>query len=211
LAKEASADKIAPFLGRRCSVAFVARFMSLHQEMFDYLCHPGSYLHARLETELIPKLQDNNLFPVERRRELIESVKESIVEANDADFLTIARVRAVFSASEQQELLDAIRSRLLPQIEEEVRRRGSGYDGEESPDEYFSALQETLDAYREAFEDDPSFQLIQKALERLEYEKDAADDYYRQYGKREPEFDREEFSENTVEAGERSIFDDVDQ
>jgi hypothetical protein len=109
LKAEATPYAVCAFLGARCCAEFIAQYLKLAPEAYRFICEPGSYLHATLETELIKTMQKNGLIPKEWRQVLIREVERLAVETPDADFLTIDRVRRVFTKKEIDRFLEVIR------------------------------------------------------------------------------------------------------
>ena len=209
LNRELKIDYICRFLGTRCSRSFLHFYFKACPEVLDYLSAPHSYLHATLQTELLPKLQQYGLLPREQRQKLIERVTELAVTTPDADFLTIERVKGVFTPEEIQSFITAIKQDVIPNLKDIVRDWEDNYDSDQGPDEYFAPLSEALDAYLSAFADDEDVvRTISVNQDRMQgcladlrdarhmWEPDPRDDYTR--------------SPKVPSDSGRSIFDDVD-
>jgi hypothetical protein len=76
--------------------------------VLDHICAPASWLHATLDTDLLPRLQEYGLLPPERRQQLIERVTDLAVTTPDADFFTVERVKQVFTPEEIHSFTAAI-------------------------------------------------------------------------------------------------------
>jgi hypothetical protein len=140
---------------------------------------------------------------------LIERVTELAVTTPDADFLTIERVKGVFTPEEIQSFITAIKQDVIPNLKDIVRDWEDNYDSDQGPDEYFAPLSEALDAYLSAFADDEDVvRTISVNQDRMQgcladlrdarhmWEPDPRDDYTR--------------SPKVPSDSGRSIFDDVD-
>jgi hypothetical protein len=170
LNRELQVDQICTFLGSRCSLSFLKFYFENCPQVLDYVCSPGSYLHATLQTELIPKLQKHELLPQTHRRKLVDAVTELVATTPDADFLTIERVGRVFSTVERQQFLSTVRTKVIPNLSDIISDWRFNYDRErEEPEEYFEMLQGALHAYKQEFsEDDQVITRIEAGLERIQ-------------------------------------------
>jgi hypothetical protein len=166
---ELQIDRICDFLGSRCSLSFLKFYFKNCPNVLEYVCSPGSYLHATLHTELIPKLQKHRLLPSTHRRKLIDTVMDLVVATPDADFLTVERVGRVFTVAEKEQFLSAIRMKVIPNLGDIISDWKFNYNRErEEPEEYFEMLQGALRAYQETFsKENQTVALIATGLERI--------------------------------------------
>jgi hypothetical protein len=117
----------------------------------------------------------------------------------------------MFTDNEVVHLLVEVKEKLLKNIENEIIGWTDSYEPPEDPEEYFEPLVSCLQALQEELGDDPevgdvfdiAFDSIGIAIDdlRSDYSEDEERDYESLSGRGRTE----------VAAGERSIFDDVDQ
>ena len=211
LNRELKIDAICRFLGARCCRSFLEYYFKACPKVLDHVCTPHSYLHATLQTDLLPKLQQYGLLQPEQRRKLIESVTKLAVDTPDADFLTVERVKQVFSSDEIGALIAGVKKDLLPNLREivSVWNDNYSYNKEQDPDDYFASLSEALDAYMAEFSDDEDAVAAIEEAQALvqEYISDLREENPR----REPDWADDDLGPPRSTANpSRSIFDDVD-
>lgn len=204
-------DAICHFLGARCCRSFLEYYILMRPDILDYVCSPHSYLHATLQTELLPKLQHYGLLKPEQRQKLIESVTKLAVDTPDADFLTVERVKQVFSSDEIGALIASVKKDLFPNLREivSVWNDNYSYNKEQDPDDYFASLSEALNAYMVEFSDDEDAVAAIEEAQALvqEYISDLREENPR----REPDWADDDLGPPRSTANpSRSIFDDVD-
>jgi hypothetical protein len=170
LNRELKIDAICDFLASRCSLPFLRFYFENCPSVFEYICSPHSYLHATLQTGLIPKLQKHRLLPRAQRHKLIAAVMELVVTTPDADFLTVERVGNVFTRGEKREFLAAIRTKVIPKLKDIIWDWKFNYISErDDPEEHFDLLQGALRAYEKEFKHDPEAMIfIEAGLERIQ-------------------------------------------
>jgi len=93
-----------------------------------------------------------------------------VVTTPDADFLTVERVGRVFRPSERRQFLSAVRTKVIPKLDDIIWDWKFNYNSDrEEPDEYFDMLQGALRAYKEEFSDDnQAISLLDAGLERIQ-------------------------------------------
>jgi hypothetical protein len=211
LNRELKIDAICRFLGARCCRSFLEFYFKACPEVLDHVCTPHSYLHATLQTDLLPKLQQYGLLPPEQRQKLIESVTELAIETPDADFLTIERVNQVFTPEEIRSFIATIKKDLIPNLRNIVSAWNDNYtyNSDRDPDDYFARLSEALDAYLNEFADDEEVVAVIKDNQgRIQ---DCIADLREEHYRGEPDWDGDEMrSSRAAPDSDRSIFDDVD-
>jgi hypothetical protein len=149
--------------------------------------------------------------PEEYRGRFVENVRGLAVRTPDADFLSNEDIRAVFSSLEIDEILQDVKSKLLPNLDREIDNWLFNYDRSDDPESYFDLLIDALKTFSKEFNEDENIQVgINKALERIDRE------IKRLQEEREEDTERyEELSSAPSSSQEddksRSIFDDVDE
>lgn len=201
-----SRDFVNRFLASRCDRDFLSGFIARNPSYVSAL-RVGSYLSVVSDVEVIVRLHQLGLLPEAERLRYVAAIRVSAVETPDSDFLR-ERFRPLFAATEFDEILDDISSRLLPNLDKCIADWRSNYDGD--PDGYFNLLREALTDYQEAFSKDiESVALIRAGLAKI----DKVIEELRLELPEEPEDDRDYFSASQrggLPDELRSIFDDVD-
>jgi hypothetical protein len=157
----------------------------------------------------LARLETYGLLPTEKRQHLVATVAELAVTTPDADFLTIDRVRRVFTTQELQLFVSAIRKDVIPTLRDIVWDWRSNYDRSQPPEDYFDLLSDALRAYLKEFADDAAVvTAIKENQERIsDYIAELEEDYPR---REHPAWDQQVSSPDLSLVADRSIFDDVD-
>jgi hypothetical protein len=129
------------------------------------------------------------------------------VSTPDAGFLN-GRHISFISDEERREILQHVRTSLLPQLDSCVESWRDNYRGGEEPSFYFSSLEEALKDYGKAFADDAEVEVqiadalgkIEEAVEELSAPDPDHD--YSAYGRQQS---------GALMTDGSAIFDDVDQ
>ncbi len=208
LNREPHVERICRFLGSRCGRSFLEFYFATCPSVLDYVCKPGSWLHATLQTELLPKLQEFGLLPGEMRQTLIYTVRNLAVTTPDADFLTVERVKQVFTPEEIRLFTEALREELIPHLYDTVWNWKSNYDSGDDPDEHFQSLSEALDAYVAEFADDS--ELVAAIEENQQLITDCIADLRSENPQPDYDWRDDDDSPRALPGLHRSVFDDVD-
>ena len=198
------------FLASRCSQEFLRLYLKHHPQLGERIVTPGSYLSAVAEVDLLVRLREVDLLPEEWRTQFVMHVRTLALETPDVDFLSISRIRALFTEGELSAILEAIREELLPEFSSIVSDWRYNCGSDKDPEEEFAPLKDLLEVLGGEFGgDDPAQALLKTAEEEVEemiqylqeekWHREEDDDY------------RYEQSERSSTFSERSIFDDVDQ
>ncbi len=210
LHSETTESEVCTFLGSRCGVDFINQYVSLYPDIYSHICNPGGYIHATLETELIPKLQDNGLLPFEWRKVLIEKVSDLIVEDIDVDFMVVERIRRVFTQTEIDTFVETVKDKLIPMMPDIIEYYETQYDGHDDPDDHFRKLSEFTSECEKIFNKDKKTQsLIRKAQKDI----GSTIGYLKEHQYRpgdDDNWNEEIRTSGTTTNSERSIFDDID-
>ncbi len=202
-----SKDPLNQFLANRCDRDFLFGFIARNPSFISAL-RIGSYLSAVSDIYVMVRLRLLDLLPEEERLRHVATIRVFAVETPDSDFLR-EDVRQLFTTAEFDDILNEIRTKLLPQLSVCIAGWQSNHDGEEDPDSHFDLLKSALTDYREALSADieavalidAGLEEIQEAIEELRSElpqESEDEDFFR-------DSPRGGTSDNS-----RSIFDDVD-
>jgi hypothetical protein len=197
------------FLARRCSKEFLALFLEQAPEILECVSNPGLSLSLVPEVDLAVRLYEFGLLPEENRKQFVENVSSYAIAGNDAYALEDTDVRNVFTDREFEELMEAVRTDLLPKLEEIRLNVQSGYSSG-TPDEHMQDTLELFNTLKMRFSRDAN------AIRLIEREIDFANEWIAETETPEPE---PEISPRTLGSvdpseekhGTRSIFDDIDK
>ncbi|HET6452782.1 MAG TPA: hypothetical protein VFI02_00130 [Armatimonadota bacterium] len=200
-------DRKCLFLAYRCNAEFLKTYLNEDPEILESISRPGSFLSACSDVSLLVRLHELGLLPEAVRAKFVEGVRELAVDTPDADFLS-GSIRDVFLQSEIDEILYAVRQRLLPKLREGIRDWDFSR-GKEEPRQYFEPLMDALEAYEREFKGEvdaenmihDALELIASRIAEIEQGRPDLDPERQPYSYRE---------EHYSQPGERSIFDDVD-
>ena len=196
------------FLARRCSRAFLALYIEQNPELLEEVAHPGLYLSAVPEVDLAVRLHEFNLLPEDKRRAFVESVSDYAVSGEDLYALDNIRIKSIFNDEEFEELLENVRSHLIPRLDEVRHEAQSNYNIGDSADAQMQPLLESFITLEQCFSEDVEI------LSLIDRETRMANEWIAENHTDEPS--RAPRSLGALEAraqhrNSRSIFDDIDE
>lgn len=195
------------FFARRCSKEFLALYLQHNPCLLDQVAEPGLFLDAVPEVRLAKRLHEVGLLPEEKRKKFVETVSNYALDGRDSGALNDDEIRNIFTDYEFSELLERVRTELLPRLYDVRREWESNHSSGESPDEHMQQLLELFDSLKKHFGDDEGVvEIIDCELRRTsewidENMPDEPDRSPREIGKIEAP---------TEPRSSRSIFDDID-
>lgn len=218
IARLATADTTAPwtvwqlhrFLAFRCDREFLTRYIGKYPEFVSGL-RVGSYFYAVSDVDVLVRLHEYGLLPEARRVAVSAAIRELAVETPDAGFLR-ERVRKLLTPDEFEQILEDIRTKLLPDLDSTISNWRGNYDENrnEDPENHFDELVRALKEFRdELTEHSEAVSRIESALAEI---KEVIDEL-RSDQPQEPDSDdfRGQASDQGSDESSRSVFDDVDQ
>jgi hypothetical protein len=121
-------------------------------------------------------------------------------------------MHGLFNEVEINEILDGVKTQLLPQLDDLVRDYDSNFDRRsDDPDSYYGLLIDTLQKLQERLQGDEEIAAsLTRALDRVSSDRDyALEDQPRES---EPDYDSyDSGAASTPISSSRSVFDDIDQ
>lgn len=195
------------FLAYRCDREFLEQYIARYPHFIPSL-KVGSYLYAVSDVDVITRLHEFELLPEQKRLDVVCDIRRLAVSTPDAGFLQ-KRVRDIFTEEEFTDILNHVRTALLPNLDGEIDNWRWNYNSEDDPNEYFSELTSALEDYRGVLADHPdAVAYIVAALKQIDQ---VIEDLQSELPQ-EPDYD--DFYDKTPHDGgqdtARSIFDDVD-
>jgi energy-coupling factor transporter ATP-binding protein EcfA2 len=195
------------FLANRCSKEFLELYVDQDPDILKRVSEPGLSLSVVPEVDLAVRLNEVGLLPEENRKKFIETVSNYATEGEDVYALNDAGMRSVFTDSEFDELVETVRTDLLPKLADVRRTVQSNHSSSESPDEHMQSILELFDTLKERFGEDADARRV------IERETDLANEWIAETDPPEPR--RSPRTLGAVEPAEekrgtRSIFDDID-
>ena len=195
------------FLAYRCDRAFLSRYIDCHPQFIPQL-RVGSYLYAVSDVDVIVRLQEYDLLPEEKRLSVVTSILSCAISTPDPGFLR-DEIRNLMTKNEFEHIRERVKTEVLPNLDDFIEQWRGNYSGDDDPESHFSDLSDTIEKYREEFEDDKiALKQIKQAVGELE---SAIDDLR---SEQPEEQDSDEYyggSSSHSHEEERSIFDDVDR
>lgn len=195
------------FLANRCSKEFLTLYVEQNQEIFKLISEPGLSISFSPEVDLIVCLHKFALLPEEDRRKFVETVRNYAIEGDDVFALDDADVRRIFTDSEFDDLLEAVRINLIPNLGNVRRNVENNHDPSEPPDEHMQDLLDTFNTLKKKFTDDKDVVLT------IDREIDVVNDWIAETEPPEPKISPRTLGNVNVteeKHGSRSIFDDID-
>lgn len=197
------------FLAYRCSKKFLEQYIEATPEILSRICEPGLRLDAVPEVNLVVSLHKHKLLPEENRKRFVETVSRYAIDGEDVYALSNGQIRCVFTEKEYEELIDSVRTELIPTLSKVREDAQCNYSRTEYPDEY---MQDTIDMFgilKEQFSDDSiTIDIIEKELEKV-------NEWIMEVEPPEPEpkispRKLDVLGETNKKYSMRSIFDDID-
>jgi len=206
--KQESKRTLHRFLTHRCNKEFLTRYIRRNPRFIEDL-RVGSYLYAVSDVDVIVRLHEFGLLPEQKRLDVIGTIRELAVDTPDSGFLQRG-IRDIFTEDEFNEILEHVRSILLPNLDDQIQSWRLNYNGEDAPDGYFAELKWALENFRDEFADSENaatyitaaLMEIEEVIEELRSEPPEEPDSEDYYGRSSSDRERDDT---------RSIFDDVDQ
>jgi hypothetical protein len=195
------------FLSYRCDHAYLASYIARYPDFIPSLSI-GSYLTAHSDVSVIVRLNELGLLPESKRVAAVATIRTLATSTPDADFLR-ASIREIIKPGEFAQIMEDVRTILLPKIEEVIRDWRSNYDKKDDPEEHFDLLVSALKEFRDELAEHPDALAqidaavidVKEAIEELRSE-------------HQPESDSDDFGADSSSVvspeDSRSIFDDVD-
>jgi len=127
------------------------------------------------ELKILARLHTFGLLPEVQRLEALGTVSDLALDVPDAGWLNIGAVSELFSDQERRALLDRVRRELIPDFDRMFFNWSINEQGE-SAEEYYQPLEEALQRYASALEDDAeAHAAFQTALRRVDEVRTEAD------------------------------------
>jgi len=194
------------FLANRCSKEFLALYLELDPDIVKRVSMPGRSLSLVAEVDLAVRLHGFGLLPEASRKEFVETVSNYAIEGDDMHALEDAGICSVFTNSEFDQLVESVRTELLPKLADVRLKLQSSHDPDVPPGEHMQDMLESLSTLLKQFEED------ENAATVIAREADLANDWIAETEPPEPKVSPRTLG--TVEHSEkkhgtRSIFDDI--
>ncbi|MCK9397959.1 MAG: hypothetical protein M0Q44_20510 [Methylobacter sp.] len=106
------------FLARRCSKQFMEAYLAADHRLVESILKPTPYLDYSVEIDLAIRLFKLGLLSEDARRTLVETVSEYARTGEDARVLSDPELRSLLNEKELNRLREAVRTEVLPRIEE---------------------------------------------------------------------------------------------
>ncbi len=196
------------FRSNRCSKEFLAMYLEQAPDTLNRISEPTMSLSFSPEVNLVARLHAFDLLPEKCRRKFVETVSNYAIEGEDVFALDDSNMRKVFTVDEHEELVQAVRTDLLPKLGDVRRNAQSNYDSSKSPDEHMQDLFEALSTLKKQFINDD------EAIKILEQETALANDWITENETPEPKISPRvlgALEPSEKKHGTRSVFDDIDE
>lgn len=200
-------DDINSFLAFRCGREFLRRYLE-HEPEFMGRLQVGSYFDAVSDVDVLNTLHAQGLLPEDQRIKHVANVRDLAIFTPDAGFLDRDTV-SFLTDLEVQDILDDVRTKFLPSLDDEIWNWKSNYSARQSPEDYFSPFELALEEFAKALANDAAavsrinrgIESMNDAIAEIGGEERDDQDYGRYYPRAE---------NGPTGPDQRSIFDDVD-
>lgn len=177
-------------------------------DLLKKVAEPGLSLSFSPEVNLAIRLHGLGLLPEEYRKKFTEKVATYAIEGDDLRALKDTALGGVFTEQEFAELVQTVRTDLLPRLAEVRHEVQTNHDSSESPDEHMQGIVESISTLKECFGDDAD------ALKIIEREAELAQQWIAETESPEPKVSPRQLGvvePSEGQHGTRSIFDDIDE
>lgn len=195
------------FLARRCGPDFLSLYIQADPDLLDRVSRPGRYLNAVSEVAVAVRLHALRLLPEDRRRTFVKTVREYTLEGDDLYGLENSSIQSVFQPQEFQQLLEEVRTKLLPRLDDVTFNVEFNHPSGDSGYDYMQPYLDSLRVLRKHFERDvQATTIVDREIRRVhDWIADQPEDESRPARRRLGKMTQSEARDL-----ERSIFDDVD-
>jgi hypothetical protein len=196
------------FLANRCSKEFLALYLEQDPDILNRIAEPGRSLRFSPEVDLVVRLHALGLLLEENRRKFIETVSNYAIEGDDVLALDDSSMREVFTEDEHEELVQTVRTDLLPKLADVRINAQSNHDPSKPADEHMQDLFESFSTLKKRFIDDG------EAIKIIEQETALANDWITETEIPEPKVSPRvlgTLEPSEKKHGTRSVFDDIDE
>ncbi len=195
------------FLAFRCDQKFLSRYIERNTQFISSLS-VGSYLTAVSDVDVFVRLHEFGILHEVTRASVVSIIRGLAVETPDSGFLTEG-IRKMIKPEEFTQIMEDVRTKLIPNIDDEISHWQHNWDNERDPESHFESLVDALKDYKsELAQDSKAVSKIDSALVEIE---ELVEDL-RRGQPQEP--DSDDYRGGSHSGGgddSRSVFDDVDQ
>src|ERR1039458_6799984 len=201
-------DRIDIFLARRCDDEFLRLYVREVPDILDRVADPPLALESATEVDVAVRLFDAGLLPERYRKTFVETICAYAIEGDDASALGKLALRKMFVGGEWDDLLERVRSELVPSLGS-VRRNWET-NSHDDPESIMQGFLDLVSAVGTVLPKDEQIRLI------LDREQQRAHEWIAEHAEESgstrtlPTLSPGEDSPIASQPSERSIFDDVD-
>lgn len=195
------------FLANRCSKEFMILYLEQDSEIFKRVSDPGLSLSYVPEVDLAVRLYEFGLLPEENRKKFVETVSNYAIDGDDTYALEDTEIRSIFTDSEFSDLVEKVRTNLIPKLADIRLNVQSSYCSSDSPEEHMQGVFEMFSTLKNKFSENRD---VVKIIDR---EFDLANEWIEESTPTKPKVAPRILG--TIDSFEdkhdtRSIFDDID-
>ena len=207
LTRDTATRELLAFLARRCSDEFLQLYLDRHSDLPDRISEPGMSLDFVPEVPLVLRIHELDLLPEANRKRFLDTVSRYLLNAWDAGALSNPPLRNLYRQEEFDELVQSVRDKVLPDLDDIRDGEESNWDEDVSPDDWMRQLKDFLNALGDYFQDE------QEIADLIDDQLSSVESWIREHT--DYEYEGEERLIGRVElpvspTGGRSIFDDID-
>ena len=202
-------ESVLQFLAKRCSKEFLMDYISKNVN-FISLLKIYSYIEYHSDVYVLLRLREFELLPEDIRLMHVATIKRLAVSTPDSGFYN-PRIQKLFNSLELEELIESVKTNLLPNIDDTLDEWRDNYDNEGDPDSYYSRLKSTFNELKDLFQSDENALIIlDHGLSRIDDDIDEIRSDMEDDSNPYEDYRDHESGKNPVSQSSRSVFDDVD-
>ncbi|TDG01916.1 hypothetical protein E1N52_42510 [Paraburkholderia guartelaensis] len=196
------------FLARRCSKQFLVAYLEADERLIESIVKPMMSLEFSGEVDLAIRLFKLGFLPEEARRTLIETVSEYAKTGDDVHVLNDPELCSLLKEGELRRLREAMRTQLLPRIEEVRLQHQERCDREYDAEWEMRHFRRLLSSFEESY---PSSWRIRRIVKEERLRLQEWIDQNPQERETSSSRDIAVDEPSATHEGSRSLFDDVDE
>jgi len=144
---------LAAFISYRSNAVFTKALISIRPDIFRRIELIGSPIKDDSDCDLLVTLYQQGLLPEANRLEFVEALRAAVIDEADDSFLERNDIAALLSDEEQADLLDAVRTHVLPNVDSYIKRARGHWNRDYDPNSHFTELRESLKRLADAVSD----------------------------------------------------------
>jgi hypothetical protein len=156
---------LASFVSYRSNILFTQALIAIRPDVFRRIELIGSPIKDDSDCDLLLTLHQQKLLPEDCRIAFVESLRTALIDEADDSFIASDEIAALLSEEERADLLDAVRTHVMPNVDLYISRTRSHWNNDYDPNSHFAELRESLKRLAKAISDTQHEKLYKKYVD----------------------------------------------